>query len=495
MGHSVIIRSSADLWGLLSALGPGHRHRRQLRIDTAIKLLSSYDGLRVSWSGVEQVSKALVAATAKVFPGRATRLSKRLGGRIKADTLNQYLRGRRGVGFEHACIWCEELLPDHHLRVFIDAPHLVERLRGSALDLRADAPAHQPQPRATEPHVHPRAPRAGEHSTSEATRAREHSTSEPTERRKRHRRTRLMGSSHFSAPIFCDARAGFRLAMSLFRARGRADHGLSLLGQIEDALNSPNSGPGSALEKKSLPSSRSSASTDVVDSQRPHGPMPRLTSSQDRERELMNKEMEAALATERARMVIQRESALDAREARIREDERALEEAQRANRRDRYTLDLEAAQLADAKARFDAQVAAETKNLAETAARVEAELAEMKTRETKKLADDLADMKTREAQKIEDMKARETDKITRMQERFDAKMEAENERLAEAKARFQEFIREEKARADQRSERANRLIEIALNQGAEVLEQQPLSDFALITGEFLKLFKEREMKQ
>jgi vacuolar-type H+-ATPase subunit B/Vma2 len=119
----------------------------------------------------------------------------------------------------------------------------------------------------------------------------------------------------------------------------------------------------------------------------------------------------------------------------------------------------------------------------------------MKTRETQKLAEDLADMKTRETQKIEDMKARETDKITRMQERFDAKMEAENERLAEAKARFQEFIREEKARADQRSERANRLIEIALNQGAQVLEQQPLSDFALITGEFLKLFKEREMKQ
>jgi hypothetical protein len=144
MGHSVTIRSSADLWDLLSALGPGHRHRRQLRIDTAIKLLSSYNGLRVSWSGVEQVSKALVGATEKVFPGRATRLSKRLGGRIKADTLNQYLRGRRGVGFEHACIWCEELLPDHHLRVFIDAPHLVERLRGSALDLRADAPAHQP---------------------------------------------------------------------------------------------------------------------------------------------------------------------------------------------------------------------------------------------------------------------------------------------------------------------------------------------------------------
>ncbi|MBK8265342.1 MAG: hypothetical protein IPK80_28935 [Nannocystis sp.] len=182
MGHSVIIRSSADLWDLLSALGPGHRHRRQLRIDTAIKLLSSYDGLRVSWSGVDQVSKALVAATAKVFPGRATRLSKRLGGRIKADTLNQYLRGRRGVGFEHACIWCEELLPDHHLLVFIDDPHLVEKLRGSALDLRADAPAHQPQPRATEPHVHPRAPRAGEHSTSG-----------PTERRKRHRRTPSLG--------------------------------------------------------------------------------------------------------------------------------------------------------------------------------------------------------------------------------------------------------------------------------------------------------------
>ncbi|MBK8266523.1 MAG: hypothetical protein IPK80_35010 [Nannocystis sp.] len=37
MGHSVIIRSSADLWDLLSALGPGDRHRR-LRIDTAIKL-------------------------------------------------------------------------------------------------------------------------------------------------------------------------------------------------------------------------------------------------------------------------------------------------------------------------------------------------------------------------------------------------------------------------------------------------------------------------
>lgn len=293
-----------------------------------------------------------------------------------------------------------------------------------------------------------------------------------------------MGSSHFSAPIFCDARAGFRLAMSLFRARGRADHGLSLLGQIEDALNSPNSGPGSALEKKSLPSSRSSASTDVVESQRPHGPALRLTSSQDREREFMNKEVEAALATERARMVIQREGALEAREARLREDERALEEAQRANRRDRYNLDLEAAQLAEAKARFDAQVAAETKKLAET-----------KTRETQKLAEDLADMKTRETQKIEDIKTRETDKITRMQERFDAKMEAENERLAEAKARFQEFIREEKARADQRSERANRLIEIALNQGAQVLEQQPLSDFALITGEFLKLFKEREMKQ
>jgi hypothetical protein len=495
MGYFVIIRSSADLWGLLSVLGLGHKHRRQLRIDTATKLLSSYEGLRVSWSGVEQVSKALVAATAKVFPGRATRLSKRLGGRIKADTLNQYLRGRRGVGFEHACIWCEELLPDHHLRVFIDDPHLVERLSGSALDLRADAPAHQPQPIATEPHVHQLAPRAGEHSTSEATRAGEHSTSEPTERRIRHRRTPLVGSSHFMRSRFCDARAGFRLAMSLFRPRGRADHGPLLLGQIEDALNSPNSGPGSALEKKSLPSSRSSASTDVVEAQRPHGPMPRLTSPQDRERELMNKEMEAALATERARMVIQRESALEAREARLREDERALEEAQRANRRDRYTLDLEAAQLADAKARLDAQVAAETKKLAETAARVEAELAEMRTRETKKLADDLADMKTRETQKIEDMKARETDKITRMQERFDEGMRAERERLAEAKARFQEFIREEKARADQRSERANKMIEVALNQGAEVLEQQPMSDFALITGTVLRLMKEKEKNQ
>ncbi|MBK8260010.1 MAG: hypothetical protein IPK80_01580 [Nannocystis sp.] len=249
MGYFVIIGSSADFWGLLSVLGLGHKHRRQLRIDTAIKLLSSYDGLRVSWSGVEQVSKALVAATAKVFSGRATRLSKRLGGRIKADTLNQYLRGRRGVGFEHACIWCAELLPDHHLRVFIDDPHLVEKLRGSALDLRADAPAHQPQPTATEPHVHPRAPRGGEHSTSEATRAGEHSTSEPTERRNRHRRTPLVGSGHIVRARFCDVRAGFRLAVSLFRPRGRADHGPLLLGQIEDALISPNSGPGSALEK------------------------------------------------------------------------------------------------------------------------------------------------------------------------------------------------------------------------------------------------------
>ncbi|MBK8265167.1 MAG: hypothetical protein IPK80_28035 [Nannocystis sp.] len=138
MSATVLIRTIDDFWGLIQAsstTSAWYYFRERISIDTALQYLRDR-GLSPDWSSGAEVCEALFRAAQGLT---AAKLSRKLKGAIKRNTLAQILKRRRGLGFHVACIW------SGGLTVSFDAPELTDKLRARGLEVMS-GPSPSPSP-------------------------------------------------------------------------------------------------------------------------------------------------------------------------------------------------------------------------------------------------------------------------------------------------------------------------------------------------------------
>lgn len=344
MSATVLIRTIDDFWGLIQAsstTSAWYYFRERISIDTALQYLRDR-GLSPDWSSGAEVCEALFRAAQGLT---AAKLSRKLKGAIKRNTLAQILKRRRGLGFHVACIW------SGGLTVSFDAPELTDKLRARGLEVMS-GPSPSPSPSlatrapALEPCAEPEPERAPEPSPPLAPRAPAPELCAEPERRRAPSTELSLVSSVPIAPSLVSSRPlllipescpqvdpsesshmpsgealsqdGF-VVMYEFRAvtstnfevmcKDRACHHVQA---AHEPLESD------ALEKNCLrPSPPLPHAADVQQSPPAAAPV-RLTPDHDRERELAAREEELqkrkSKLAKRARSVLQREASLAEKE-------------------------------------------------------------------------------------------------------------------------------------------------------------------------------------
>ncbi|MBK8262829.1 MAG: hypothetical protein IPK80_16025 [Nannocystis sp.] len=134
MSASVLIRSIDEYNSVLGALQSRTPDYKRLPIDSALAVLRDLD-LLPEWESGAQIRDKLVQADQGLT---AAKLSRKLNGAIKRNTLTQIRRGRRGLSFQLACLW------SGGLTVEFEDPELAEKLRERGLTVSESASSLPP---------------------------------------------------------------------------------------------------------------------------------------------------------------------------------------------------------------------------------------------------------------------------------------------------------------------------------------------------------------
>ncbi|MBK8262850.1 MAG: hypothetical protein IPK80_16130 [Nannocystis sp.] len=465
MSASVLIRSIDEYNSVLGALQSRTPDYKRLPIDSALAVLRDLD-LLPEWESGAQIRDKLVQADQGLT---AAKLSRKLNGAIKRNTLTQIRRGRRGLSFQLACLW------SGGLTVEFEDPELAEKLRERGLTVSESASSLPPLSPPLDPGAAPPDDHANVAPDLRAEAERNYVNAAVSSvvfcpRTGQITVTLVHESTAIGVNVVDGARSQHRSGVNADEA-ARLQHKFGVVADEPRCHKDPNPNEpieSDTLEKNCLPPSQPLPHAGQVQQSQPAAAPVRLTPDHDRERELEARERELA-ARERElaarEQEVQKQEFKVARRAKrargVLQREASLAEKERAMATQQLALDREAAEVAAKRVEVGWEVAAKRAEIER-----QAEFAEMKRAAQRDALE--KDVKTTTAALEKDVK---TTKAALEQDVKATKAELEKDVKA-TKAELEQEVKATKAALEQDVKAAKATLEQEVKAAKAALEQE-----------------------